>query len=159
MTKLRIEAKPAFMVSGKKVWISGQDNEQFGAFWAQAHENGLVGKLKSASSEPSQNVTGSRIMGVSRVEKNPGKRAFYFYIASECDGAEGCESLEIPACEWAIFTGSGTETLPALIEAEMEAFMNWLPDSIYKHALAPELEVYPEVRNSKVEFWLPIERK
>ncbi len=44
----------------------------------------------------------------------------------------------------------------ALIDAEMYAFTQWLPASAYRHANAPELEVYPARDGNPVEFWLPI---
>ena len=47
----------------------------------------------------------------------------------------------------------------ALIRAEMEAFMNWLPSSGYIHDNRPEIEVYPEGTGVYVEFWLPIMKK
>lgn len=47
----------------------------------------------------------------------------------------------------------------SLVHAERYAFGTWLPNSAYKHALAPELEVYPAADRSLVELWLPIEEK
>jgi AraC family transcriptional regulator len=41
----------------------------------------------------------------------------------------------------------------------MQAFMHWLPTSGFRHASAPELEVYPPddaAGGVLVEFWLPI---
>jgi AraC family transcriptional regulator len=34
--------------------------------------------------------------------------------------------------------------------------MEWLPNSGYEHALAPEMEVYPSQGEEYCEFWLPI---
>lgn len=155
MIKVRVEEKPSFTVSGTKVWISGQDNEQFGAFWNECNSNGVTEALKKASSDPSNNVTGSRIMGVSRVEADPNNRAFDFYIASEASKTDGYETFEIKCGKWAIFTGDENDAM-ALIRAEMEAFMNWLPNSEYEHDFRPELEVYPEREDVYVEFWLPV---
>ena len=86
-------------------------------------------------------------------------------IAIESDRVGGrgdLESYQVPAATWAVFRNPGP--MPgALIAAEMYAFTEWLPASGYRHAPAPELEVYlPEavVRASGVlcEFWLPIEK-
>jgi len=44
----------------------------------------------------------------------------------------------------------------ALIRAEMEAFINWLPKCEYRHYFRPEIEVYPEGTGVYAEFWLPI---
>lgn len=158
MTDVRIIDAPAFTAAGRKTWISGQDNAQFGAFWASAHQSGLVERLKALSKPAAQSVTGSSIFGISCVEKDPNNRAFDFFIAAETDEAqEGLEQYTVPACTWAVFTGEG-ELPMSLVNAEMYAFMQWLPSSGYRHAFAPELEVYPARDGSIVEFWLPIEK-
>ena len=151
---VRIEEHVAFKVCGKKVWISGQDNSQFERFWKEAHVSGMVQRLKEATN-PSENVTGSDILGVSCVEKDPNNRAFNFYIASECNDLERYEEYAVPACTWAIFKGEGKLPM-SLVGAEMYAFMEWLPKSGYIHAFAPELEVYLANEKDSVEFWLPI---
>ena len=95
------------------------------------------------------------------MEKDPNNRAFYFYIAAEAaDEAakDEWESFVAPACTWAIFSNKG-ELPMSLIRAEMVAFMEWPPASSYRHAHAPELEVYPTDDSSLVEFWLPITAK
>lgn len=157
MVEVRIEQKPAFVASGRKTWISGQDNERFGTFWEAAHRDGLVDRLKLLSADPVTNVTGSRVFGISCVGADPANRAFDFFIASECGPADDLETVRIPACTWAIFSNRGTLPM-SLIEAEMTAFAKWLPASDYRHAHAPELEVFPDRDDSLVEFWLPVER-
>lgn len=157
MVDVRIEEKPAFAVLGRKVWISGQDNEQFGRFWSEAHQSGLVERLRALSGGRPGPVTGSTTFGVSCVEKNPDDRAFYFYIATEA-GDRADETLErytVPACRWAIFANRGELPL-SLVDAERYAFLEWLPASGYRHANAPELEVYPAHDGALVEYWLPI---
>lgn len=155
MIEMRFEVKPAFYVTGTSVRISGQNNDQFANFWAQCHENGITEILRKASDDPAHNITGSRILGVSRVETDPANRAFDFYVASECKDLEGYDTFRISGGQWAVFTGDGNDPM-ALIRAEMEAFMNWLPHSEYEHDHRPELEVYPERDDVYVEFWLPI---
>lgn len=158
MINVSIVEKKAFRTVGTKVWISGQDNELFATFWQESHENGNVDKLKQLSTDPSVNVTKSNIFGISRVEKDPNNRAFFFYIASESEEECSFEAYTIPAGKWAIFTN--TEDTPmALFQEEMHAFMEWLPNSDYIHAAAPELEVYPAKQGSIVEFWLPVVEK
>lgn len=158
MINVRIEQKPAFSIAGRKVWISGQDNEQFGAFWREARDSGLIGALRSLSVNGPGAVTHGDVFGVSCVERDPNDRAFYFFIAAEYDGGcmpDGLECHAVPAAQWAVFSNTG-DMPKALIDAEMFAFMEWLPSSGYTHALAPELEVYPAHDASLVEFWLPI---
>ncbi len=158
MIEVRIEDKPAFQVAGRKTYITGQDNEQFGAFWAEAHSGGLIDTLRGIGGGVPGAVTQSDVLGVSRVEKDPSVRAFDFYIAAECREDipdASLESFTVPACEWAIFSNTG-EQPGALIDAEMYAFTQWLPASAYRHANAPELEVYPARDENLVEFWLPL---
>ena len=157
MIRHRLEQKPAFKVTGVKTWISGQHNEEFADFWQTCIDDGTCEKLKNISSEPAENVTHSRIMGISWVENDPDNRAFDFYIAAETDAANGFESFQIDGGEWAIFEGDGNDTM-ALIRAEMEAFMQWLPASGYIHDNRPEIEVYPDGTGVYVEFWLPIRK-
>lgn len=156
MVEVRIETKPAFVVSGRKTWISGQDNDLFGRFWEAAQRDGLVDRLKTLSADPASSVTGARVFGVSCVGVDPTIRAFDFFIASECGPVDDLEAVHIPMCTWAIFSNRGTLPM-SLIEAEMTAFTEWLPSSAYRHAHAPELEVYPDRGDARVEFWLPIE--
>ena len=154
MVKTRLEYKPAFTVTGIKTWIS-QVND-FSEFWKKCHDDGIVSKLKAFNYNAGK-ITNSYIFGVSRVENDPDNRDFYFYIATEYAGndIDGFEKFTIPASEWAIFENKGSVE-KALFEAEMYAFKEWLPSSVYKHALIPELEVYPAHDDELVEFWLPV---
>jgi len=157
MVNVRLEQKPAFKVTGVKTWISKV--EDFHDFWEQCHQNGTVSKLKSLNNASGE-ITKSHIFGVSRVENDPDNRDFYFYIAAESGGCheEKFETFTVGQSLWAIFKCSG-EVTKALFEAEMYAFKEWLPSSKYKHAFAPELEVYPSDDNNSIEFWLPIVEK
>lgn len=159
MTEVRIMKLPSFRVVGKKVWISGQDNKQFGVFWDECHKDGTIEALRKLSSSPESNITKATTFGVSRVEKDPSNRAFFFYIATETDKtSDGFESFSIPAAEWAVFSNRG-ELPMSLVDAEIFAYTKWLPASKYIHANAPELEVYPAADSALVEYWLPIVKK
>jgi AraC family transcriptional regulator len=163
MVNVRIESKPAFRVRGRKTWV-GQDNELFGQFWEQCKQEGLTDLFRSRHADLAQTVTGSHSIGVSCVEKDPADRTFWFYVATEGDNIpEGwdLETYTVPAATWAIFENYG-ETPEALIAAEMYAFGEWLPQSPYAHAHAPEIEAYPPRTINHLncyEFWLPIEEK
>ena len=158
---VRIEEKPSFKIVGRKIWISGQENEQFGVFWEESHKNGLINKLRELRNNTPGLITGSYVFGVSCVEKDPSDRAFDFFIATESDIENSGGDLEnyiVPASKWAIFSNRGDLPM-SLIDAEMYAFMEWLPVSEYKHANAPELEAYPANDDKLVEFWLPVDNK
>lgn len=163
MITIRMEYKPAFKTYGRKTWV-GQDNEAFARFWAKCKEEGLLDLFSALQGNVEQSVTHSVCIGISRVEKDPAERNFWFYVAAECEAEpEGwnLEEYTVPASRWAIFEHYGPSAA-ALIEAEIYAFTEWLPNSPYVHAMAPEIEVYPPRRTAAgacYEFWLPIREK
>ena len=159
----RIIERPAFTVAGRKTWISGQDNELFGRFWSQCRVDGLFDIFVQLNGMQAGAQTNGTVLGVSCVEQDPANRAFYYLIAIESPAAglpAGLEQHSIPASQWAIFAARG-QMPDALVEAEMFAFMQWLPSSGYVHAPAPEMEVYLPTSQTEsgavtCEFWLPI---
>lgn len=159
MVTVKIVEKNNLFVCGKKTWITGQHNEEFGEFWSNAHKTGLVNLLKKISNPKEMEPA---IMGISRVEKDPNNRAFYFYICSETESLpaayEDMESFEVPAAKWAVFSNisNNGNLAEALIESEMYCHMKWLKNSGYVHGMAPEMEVYPLSDGTLVEYWLPI---
>jgi len=174
MTNHRILDRPSFAIIGRKTWISGPDNEQFGRFWVRARAEGLFDVFARLGSGIGPQ-TGGVVLGVSRVEKDPANRAFDYMIAIEepadsapsaiekpVDGAHDLERYTVPAARWAVFECRG-KVPQSIVKAEMYAFMEWLPASGYEHALAPEMEVYlpgsDDGENSVCEFWLPIASK
>jgi AraC family transcriptional regulator len=162
MIDVRLVERPAFEVVGRKTWIGGQDNAEFGRFWAQCRADGLLAALAELRGSQPGPQTDGMFLGVSQVERDPSDRAFYFMIAVEAPADSSDADLErhtVPAARWAVFRTQGA--IPdALVEAEMYAFGEWLPASGYAHAPAPEMEVYPpegEGEAGLVEFWLPIQ--
>ncbi len=157
MINFRIFERPAFEVIGKKTWIPGQgDNEAFGRFWELCRADGTLTALEQANSFQPGSQTMGRTLGLSRVEQDPSNRAFYYMIAIEKPDnfeAEGLESYQVPASSWAAFECRG-KIPDSIVEAEIFAFTQWLPSSGYRHAHAPEMEVYLDGYS---EFWLPIE--
>lgn len=162
MVTVELVERPAFRVIGRRTWISGTDNSQFGSFWQQCGEDGLLHTLGSVGEQPGRQ-TGGMVIGVSCVEKDPSVRQFHFIVSVECPagGSDlGVEEYTVPAAQWAVFRNRGG--MPdALVEAEMFAFMQWLPQSGFQHAAAPEMEVYPAAQSGEeppVEFWLPVKK-
>ena len=165
----RIIDLPAFDVVGTQTWIGGPDNEAFGRFWQQCAADGTLDQLRRISANRPGAQTGGMLIGVSRVEADPAKRDFFFLIGVEApqgytsETADGLERIPVAASRWAVFDGSGVLPL-SLIQAEMHAFMEWLPASPYNHALAPEMEVYPpgdpaNPGETLCQFWLPLMEK
>ena len=181
---VRLIDRPAFTIAGRQTWITGPDNEQFGRFWQQCRAEGLFdvfhqiqhgsGAANSSgavngSGAVSGAQTGAAVLGVSRVEKDPANRAFYYMIAIEAPagalapaGADTTPESDlvfypVPAARWAVFECRG-KAPEAIVASEMYAFMEWLPNSGFRHAPAPEMEVYPASGEADYcEFWLPVE--
>lgn len=159
MVQMQIVEKPAFWVAGVRRFVSSA--EDFGALWAQCHKDGTVDGLKALGGTGP--VTGSRIFGVSCVTDLPApdavERSFDFVIATEVAPDQEIPAhlarLMIPAATWAVFSGEGT-MLEALYAAEMYAFGTFLPEGKYRHAMLPELEVYPVSGSPEVTFWLSV---
>jgi AraC family transcriptional regulator len=162
MSGPRIIKRPAFQVVGKKTWISGKDNTLFGRFWEQCRAEGLFEIFEQINGFRPGPQTGGVTLGISCVEQDPAKREFYYLIAIESPSPTTAEleSYTVPASHWAVFECHG-RVPEAIVEAEMYAFMEWLPNSQYVHANAPEMEVYPpgsdgSSEDNYCEFWLPI---
>lgn len=163
MVEVRVVERAAFCVVGRQVWIGGQDNAQFGRFWEQCRADGFLDdlhRLRAAAGLAAGPQTGGALLGVSRVEADPTRREFCYMIGVEMpvDVAipAGMERCAIPAGRWAVFACRG-DMPDALVAAEMYAFGTWLPVSGCRHALAPEMEVYPPTDEPYCEFWLPVE--
>jgi len=173
---VKIIHRPAFTVVGTKTWISGQDNEQFSRFWKECHERGIVKQLQHMmreSGNESGPQTGSTLLGLSRIENDHSNRAFYYMIAIEARGNaaqgrertgsdladssfHGLEFFSIPQGLWAVFPCRGSVP-ESIMNAEIYAFTEWLPQSEYRHAGTVEMEVYPASSDEQYcEFWLQI---
>jgi AraC family transcriptional regulator len=165
MIKHRVLEKPAFDVIGKKTWISGQDNDLFGQFWARCQKEGLFEVFERLRANQLGLQTRSSLLGISCVEKDPANRVFYYMIAIERPEKfiEELEVYHVPASQWVVFECVG-RVPEAIVKSEIYAFTEWLPSSEYEHARAPEMEVYfwkndGNSENSYCEFWLPITSK
>lgn len=163
MIRYRIVELPSFEIIGKKTWIAGVDDSlAFGRFWDQCRVDGLFSAFENLTGFQPGAQTHGLTLGISRVEADPANREFYYMIAVEKPAGippAGLEIYQIPASLWAVFECRGP--LPeAIINSEIFAFTQWLPASGYRHALAPEMEVYPPAGSQEnepyYEFWLPI---
>jgi predicted transcriptional regulator YdeE len=160
MVEVIITEKNGFEIIGKKVWVGGTDNEQFGNFWRKSHEDGSIELIKKYNLDPKHSVTKSSILGLSCTENDPNNRNFWFYIGVETkEKAEirEFENYKIRGYKWAIFRTNGND-IKALMECEMYAWKHWLLENgKFIHDNGPELEVY--FGEDKIEYWLPIREK
>ena len=161
MINYRIIKRPAFSVLGRKTWISGQDNDLFGRFWEKCRQDDLFASFEQITHLQPGQQTGGTTLGISRVENDPALRTFDYMIAietSEENSADDLEAYLVPASLWAVFECRG-KVPDSIVASEIYAFSQWLPASGYRHANAPEMEVYLPGESGDdylCEFWLPM---
>jgi AraC family transcriptional regulator len=69
------------------------------------------------------------------------------------------KTKQIPSATWAVFSSVGP--LPqSIVNVWARIFQEWFPSTDYKHADAPDLEIYPPgnplAQDYKFEIWVPI---
>ena len=75
---------------------------------------------------------------------------------------EDLEELTIPASSWAVFEVIGSmRPLPnALQDIWKRIYSEWLPNSVYEHAMLPEIEYYSSgdmmAEDHRSEIWIPV---
>lgn len=80
----------------------------------------------------------------------------YFIAVSSTKEQGEFEEYIVPASTWAVFPGEGTNQ--SVQELEQRIVTEWLPDSGYEYANAPDIEVYinPDPADAKYEVWIPV---
>ena len=82
---------------------------------------------------------------------------YYIAVASNAPAPEGMHTYMVPAATWAVFSGTGR--LPeAMQELQKRIVTEWLPDSGWSWAKAPDVEVYLNQpgEESRFQIWLPV---
>lgn len=155
--KVRIVEKEAFSVVGvgKRVTtVDGKNMEIIPVFWREVMENGTFNQLF-------QNSGPLGVMGIC-MEYEREHQQFTYMIAIEKsigDVPENFVEKEIPASTWAVFESIGP--IPEAIQGVWKRiFSEWFPNSGYKHAGTPELEIYlpgnPDDKEYRSEVWIPV---
>ena len=139
----QIVQRDAFRIIGFRVPIPAEQEESFQVvpkFWAETGPR--LGELISLMSPQLQGVLG---VSTCHLEEN-----FYFIlVASDAPVSEGMSEWTVPAAPWAQ-------------ELERRIVTEWLPDSGYEWAQAPDIEVYlsqPGAEKAAFQVWLPIQKK
>lgn len=157
-----IEQKEAFRIVGVKMesqWTP-EKQEGFAAvprFWAEHGQKGTIPRLCGLMDGQPMGV-----LGVSVGDwQNAGRFEYYIAVSSGQPAPEGMEAYEVPACTWAIFECKGP--MPAAIQSmQARIVTEWLPNSGYRYADAPDIEVYTEGDQSSPDYtcwiWLPIQK-
>ena len=150
----RLERLDAFRVAGLSASIGDSIAENFQsapALWERAVQENVVPRLLQMARGP--------LPGLLGVSAQFGENWRYMVGVCAEKAGEGFETWDVPACEWAVFSGQGP--MPGAIqEIERRAVLEWLPASGYEYADAPDIEVYllPEPQDAVFEVWLPILR-
>lgn len=154
----RIVEKEGFTVIGMKEFTTTLDGENFKnipKMWENLPKEKCMEILALSDGEP------GGVLGVCADMYNDG---FDYWIAAASTKPcpKGLESLDIPACTWAVFETTGP--LPGAIqELFPRIFSEWLPTSGYEHGAAPEIEWYSDGDTTSPTYksgvWLPIVKK
>lgn len=150
----QIVQKEAFRIVGFHTAIPKDQEESFQAvprFWGEVGHR--LGELI-----PLMDPVNPGVLGVCtcHLEEN-----FYFIaVASNAPVPEGMGEWTVPAATWAVFSGTGQQPT-AIQELQRRVVTEWLPDSGYEWAQAPDVEVYlnePGAEEQRFQVWLPIQK-
>lgn len=166
--KYRIVEQKAFRLVGYKLPTMRMKNfEQFKEipkFWDEHFANGNFAKLMSINlSEKHDNGRVDGVLGIC-VVPDIDSDALNYYIATayEKEAPEGMEELFVPDCTYAVFECRGK--IPFSVQdMTRRLYGEWLPNSGYEWANAPDIERYfdgdPTSEEYVCELWLPVRTK
>lgn len=87
---------------------------------------------------------------------------YWIGCMSDKECPEDLEEITIPASSWAVFEVIGSmRPLPnAMQDIWKRIYSEWLPNSVYEHAMLPEIEFYSSgdmmADDYKSEIWIPV---
>lgn len=151
----KIETKESFRIIGISAPLDQNIENNFAIvpqMWQEASTNGTLQKLASLMNTPP--------MGLLGVSACNNEEQWKYYIAvSSTTPTDEFEQYTIPACTWAIFSGTGTNQ--SIQDLEQRIITEWLPTSGYEYANAPDIEVYlnPDPQNAQYEVWIPVKKR
>ena len=149
----QIVKREAFRIVGFRTLIPTDMEESFQVvpkFWAE------IGP-RQAELFPLMNGEPAGMLGVCTYSEE--ENHYYIAVASHSPVPEGMYEWTVPAASWAVFAGSGR--LPeAMQELQRRIITEYLPDSGYELAKAPDIEVYLNRpgEESRFQVWLPVVR-
>lgn len=158
----RIETMDAFRIVGVRMESEWTPEKQEGfqevpKFWAMHAGLGTIPALCHIMNQEPMGV-----LGVSAGDwQRAGRFTYFIAVASDQPVPEGMAEYEVPACTWAIFECKGP--MPAAIQKMQERIMTeWLPNSGYQYADAPDIEQYVEGDQSAEDYiswiWVPVKK-
>lgn len=154
----RIEKKEAFSFYGMTrefTTVDGQNFVMIPKWWQEAMGDGSFGRMMEKSGKDT-------CLGVCMPMDPEKDTEFDYVIGSFTEAAvDGYDNYTVPEAEWAVFTLEGpiSETIQ---DTWKRIFSEWFPETGFKHAPAPELEVYlggdVNAPDYVMEIWIPVER-
>lgn len=158
----RIEHHNAFRIVGPRMSCPWSPEKQEGfalvpKFWGEQYQKGTIPTLCGI-----MNGQPIGVLGVSVGNwQTAGSFDYFIAVASDRPIPEGMVEYEVPACAWAIFECKGP--MPHSIQSMQQRIMTeWLPNSGYQYADAPDIEQYTEGDQSSEDYvcyiWLPVKK-
>lgn len=155
----RIEKRESFKIIGiKEHCVMGVDEafEKVPLLWQKAYSEGIIEKLCGLMDD--------RLKGILGVSSSDLSQSFDYYVAvsSDKETPDNLDELIVPEVTWAIFECVGP--MPHSIQnLQKRIVTEWLPNSGYEYANAPDIELYFEGDQSAADYrsevWLPIVKK
>ncbi len=151
----RTEEKASFRIIGVSQPLDKEIENNFMVvpqMWQKAATDGTLNKII-----PLMNQQPMGVLGVS-VCNDKEEWKYFIAVSSSSEIDNSLEEYVVPACTWAIFSGTGTNR--SIQELQQRVVTEWLPTSGYEFADAPDVEVYlnSDPDNAQYEVWLPIRK-
>ncbi len=149
----RIEEKAAFRIVGISHPLDKEIEKNFKTvpqMWQNAAMNGTIEKLALLMNDQPMGV-----LGVSVCNDKEDWR-YFIAVSSSADADNTLDEYIVPACTWAVFSGTGTGM--SIQELEQRIVTEWLPTSGFEYDNAPDIEVYlnPDPNDMQYEVWVPV---
>lgn len=151
----RIEEKASFRIVGVSRPLDKEIEKNFTAvpqMWQNAAMNGTIEKLTLLMNDQPMGV-----LGVSVCNDKEDWR-YFIAVSSSADADNALDEYIVPACTWAVFSGTGTGL--SIQELEQRIVTEWLPTSGFEYDNAPDIEVYlnSDPNNMQYEVWIPVKK-
>ena len=162
----RIEHHDAFRIVGPKLTCPWSPEKQEGftlvpKFWGEHFQKGTIPTLCKIMNKQPMGILGVSVGDWHGDFNTVGNFEYYIAVSSDRPVPEGMSEYEIPACTWAIFECKGP--MPGAIQAmQQRVVTEWLPNSGYQYADAPDIEQYMEGDQSSEDYvcyiWMPVKK-
>lgn len=153
--KYHLEVKESFRIVGVSFPLDQELEHNFKTvpqMWQNAAVDGTLEKIASLMNQQPMGV-----LGVSVCNEEEEWR-YFIAVSSSVDVDHSFDEYVIPACTWAVFSGTGAGL--SIQELEQRVVTEWLPTSGFEFGNAPDLEVYlnSDPNNMQYEVWIPIKK-